>query len=110
MYRRTRTQTHWQNACDMVGDDVDSGARCLLLTISQALVSFRTASCIIRRKIASMVAELELAWRVFASEQVGVSSYLLTGSPLRILIHGFFVHIRLTHYSVLSHSIVTSHR
>ena len=91
------------------GDDVDSEARCLLLTISQAF-SFRTASCIIRRKIASMVAELELAWRVFASEQVGVSSYLLTGSPLRILIHGFFVHIRLTHYSVFSHSIVTSHR
>ena len=78
---------------------------------------FRTASCIICMKIAPMFAELELTWRDVASEQVGVSSYLVTDSPLRIFISWFFwslfsiedsyscffALIRLTHYSVLSH-------
>ena len=104
------------------GDVVDSEARCLLLTISHAF-SFRTALCIICRKIAPMFAELELTWRDVASGQVGVSSYLVTDSPLRIFISWFFgpysplrilIHVFLPLFALLiilssPTQIVTSH-
>ena len=71
-----------------------------LLTISQTF-SFRTASCIIRRKISFMFAELELTWRDV--EQVGVSSYLPTDSRVRFLIHVLLSLVAFIHYTIPPH-------
>ena len=102
MYCRTRTQTHWKNACHLVRGWCRFGG---LLSSPHHITSIFFPNCIMHhpQEISLHVRGVRVDLESCCQRASWGEYYLLTHSPLRILIHGFFALICFTYYSVLSH-------